>query len=103
MSRLVFSSGLVLQSDEIESAELYPEQWLDNYGFSFGLPEVTACPYLFIRTVETTERVAGLQALADAAMLEAVGIHVRRHPAVTPGREGHRKSTGHGGESQKKF
>ncbi len=79
MPKVALSNGLELTSEEIQRAEYYPPHSLDSYGCHFGGAEMRACPYLFIQTAESAERIGGAEAEKDAELLERVGVKVVRH------------------------
>jgi hypothetical protein len=79
MPELVLSTGKAIRTEDIDRAEYYATNSLNSYGCHFGGPEMRQCPFLFLQLKETTERVSGEQADADAIALERFGVRIIRH------------------------
>ena len=80
MPEIKLSTGAIIRSEEIERAEFYPENSLDSYGCHFGGKDMRECPYLYVGTTHSAERIRGFGAEVDALHLERAGIRVIRHP-----------------------
>ncbi|MGI9071521.1 MAG: hypothetical protein ACR2JB_09470 [Bryobacteraceae bacterium] len=81
MAALKLSTGIHMQSDQIQQVEYYPggSLWI-----SCGFTELADQHFLYIRTVTGTVRVTGRGAAQDADTIEQAGVRVyrRRMPVV---------------------
>jgi hypothetical protein len=80
MAALKLSTGIEMQSDQIQKVEYYPggSLWM-----SCGFTALADQHFLYIRTVTGTVRVTGCGAVQDADTIEEAGVRVyrRRMPA----------------------
>jgi hypothetical protein len=83
MAALKLSTGIEMQSDQIQHVEYYPggSLWM-----SCGFTALADQHFLYVRTATTTIRVAGRGAAQDADTLEQAGVRVYRRcmPRVLP-------------------
>jgi hypothetical protein len=81
MAALKLSTGIQMQSDQIQQVEYYPggSLWI-----SCGFTELADQHFLYIRTATETVRVTGRGAAQDADTIEKAGVRVyrRRMPVV---------------------
>jgi hypothetical protein len=75
MASLKLSTGIEMQSDQIQHVEYYPggSLWM-----SCGFTALADQHFLYIRTATTTIRVAGRGAAQDADTIEQAGVRVYR-------------------------
>jgi hypothetical protein len=81
MAALKLSTGIEMQSDQIQNVEYYPggSLWM-----SCGFTALADQHFLYIRTVTGTVQVTGCGAAQDADTIEQAGVRVyrRRMPVV---------------------
>jgi hypothetical protein len=81
MAALKLSTGIEMQSDQIQKVEYYPggSLWM-----SCGFTALADQHFLYIRTATGTVRVTGRAAAQDADTIEQAGVRVyrRRMPAL---------------------
>jgi hypothetical protein len=75
MAALKLSTGIEMQSDQIQHVEYYPggSLWM-----SCGLTALADQHFLYIRTATTTVRLTGRGAAQDADTIERAGVRVYR-------------------------
>lgn len=74
MAALNLSTGIAIQSDQIQQVEYYPG----------GSLFVSSLDFLYIRTTTGTTRITGPSAAQDADAIEQAGVYVYRRP-MDPG------------------
>jgi hypothetical protein len=70
MATLKLSTGIAIQSEQIQQVEYYPR----------GSLFMSSLDFLYIRTTSGTTRISGRGATQDADAIEQAGVRVYRRP-----------------------
>jgi hypothetical protein len=70
MAALKLSTGIAIQSEDIQQAEYFPG----------GSLFVSSLDFLYIRTTTGTTRISGRSAAQDADAIEQAGVRLYRRP-----------------------